>query len=73
MIGLEDLALFRAVPNSVVLYPSDAVSTEKAVQLSLQHKGIVYIRTGRMQVPIIYQNDVEVSVYLKSLKSAKVK
>ncbi len=73
MIGLEDLALFRAIPNSVVLYPSDAVSTEKAVQLSLQHKGIVYIRTGRMQVPIIYQNDVEVSVYLKSLKSAKVK
>ena len=62
MIGLEDLALFRAVPNSVVLYPSDAVSTEKAVQLSLQHKGIVYIRTGRMQVPIIYQNDIEVSV-----------
>jgi transketolase len=61
MIGLEDLALFRAVPNSVVLYPSDAVSTEKAVQLSLQHKGIVYIRTGRMQVPIIYQNDTEVS------------
>jgi transketolase len=73
LIGLEDLALFRAIPNSVVLYPSDAVSTEKAVQLSLQHKGIVYIRTGRMQVPIIYQNDVEVSVYLKSLKSAKVK
>ncbi len=57
---MEDLALFRAVPNSVVLYPSDAVSTEKAVQLALQHKGIVYIRTGRMQVPILYQNETEV-------------
>ena len=31
LIALEDLAMFRAIPNSIVLYPSDAISTEKAV------------------------------------------
>jgi len=30
-MALEDLAMFRAIPNSIVLYPSDAISTEKAV------------------------------------------
>jgi len=30
-MALEDIAMFRAIPNSVVLYPTDAVSTEKAV------------------------------------------
>lgn len=53
-MGLEDLAMFRSVPNSVVLYPSDAVSTEKAVELVANYTGISYIRTGRMAVPIQY-------------------
>ncbi len=53
-MGLEDLAMFRTVLNSVVLYPSDAVSTEKLVQEAAGHKGIVYIRTTRKDTPIIY-------------------
>jgi transketolase len=53
-MGLEDLAMFRAVLNSVVLYPSDAVSTERLVEEALKHHGIVYIRTTRMGTPIIY-------------------
>ncbi len=56
-MGLEDLAMFRSVMDSVVLYPSDAVSTEKLVAASAKHKGIVYIRTTRKDTPIIYNNE----------------
>jgi len=58
-MGLEDIAMFRAVLNSVVLYPSDAVSTEKLIERAADHKGIVYIRTTRKETPIIYGNDEE--------------
>ncbi|KAI6183050.1 Transket-pyr domain-containing protein [Aphelenchoides bicaudatus] len=56
-MALEDLALFRAIPDSVVLYPSDAVSAEHAVELVANTVGIAYIRTGRPAVPVIYSND----------------
>jgi transketolase len=41
----------------VVLYPSDAVSTEKLVEEAAKHKGIVYIRTTRKETPLIYKGD----------------
>ena len=53
-MGLEDLAMFRAILDSVVLYPSDAISTEKLVEESARHNGIVYLRTTRKDTPIIY-------------------
>lgn len=53
-MGLEDIAIFRSILGSVVLYPSDAVSTERLVEEAARHKGIVYIRTTRMETPIIY-------------------
>ena len=53
-MGLEDLAMFRAILNSVVLYPSDAVSSDKLVEEAAKHKGIVYIRTTRKETPILY-------------------
>ncbi len=56
-MGLEDIALFRAVLGSVVLYPSDAVSTEKLVEEMTKHQGICYLRTTRMETPILYRND----------------
>jgi transketolase len=56
-MGLEDIAMFRALLNSVVLYPSDAVSTEKLVEEAAKHNGIVYIRTTRKDTPIIYNKD----------------
>ncbi len=58
-MGLEDIAMFRAVLNSVVLYPSDAVSTERLVERAAEHNGIVYIRTTRKETPVIYGNDDE--------------
>lgn len=56
-MGLEDLALFRATPESLVLYPSDAVSTWRAVELAARHQGLAYIRTGRPKSPLIYGAD----------------
>ncbi len=53
-MGLEDIAMFRSVLNCVVLYPSDAVSTEKLVEEAARHKGMVYIRTTRENTPILY-------------------
>ncbi len=56
-MGLEDIAMFRTLLDSVVLYPSDAVSTEKLVEEMARHEGIAYIRTTRMNTPVIYRND----------------
>jgi transketolase len=56
-MGLEDLAVFRAIGGSTVLYPSDAISTERLVELALEQKGIVYIRTSRPETPILYSAD----------------
>jgi transketolase len=56
-MALEDLAMFRAIPNAVVFYPSDAVSTEKLVGLAADHEGMVYIRTSRPKNPVFYPNE----------------
>lgn len=56
-MGLEDLALFRALPNSVVLYPTDAVSAEYATQLAANFDGITYTRVSRPNTPVIYANN----------------
>ena len=56
-MGLEDLAMMRAVVGSTVLYPSDAVSTEKLVEQMALAKGVCYLRTSRPKTPVIYKND----------------
>lgn len=53
----EDLALMRTIPGMVVLNPSDDVEAKAAVKAALDHKGPVYIRFGRLAVPVI--NDRE--------------
>ncbi len=53
-MGLEDLALFRAVPGSTVLYPCDGVSSEKLTETAARTPGIVYLRTSRPKTPVIY-------------------
>jgi transketolase len=56
-MGLEDLAMMRAIAGSTVLYPSDAVSAEKLVEQMALAKGICYLRTSRPKTPVIYKND----------------
>ncbi|KAL7837082.1 hypothetical protein SRHO_G00267930 [Serrasalmus rhombeus] len=61
-MGLEDLAIFRALPTSTVFYPSDGVSTEKAVELAANTKGVCYIRTSRPESNIIYNSNEDFHV-----------
>jgi len=53
-MGLEDLALFRAVHGSVVLYPCDANQTAALVDALAATRGIGYLRTTRGSTPVIY-------------------
>jgi transketolase len=56
-MALEDLAMMRALVKATVLYPSDAVSAERAVETAARTEGIVYIRTSRPKTPVLYAND----------------
>jgi transketolase len=54
-MALEDIALMRALPESVVLYPSDGVATAALVkEMASYDRGISYLRTTRMATPVIY-------------------
>jgi transketolase len=53
-MALEDIAMFRAVHGSTVLYPSDANQTAKLVALSADNPGITYLRTTRADTGVIY-------------------
>lgn len=56
-MGLEDIAMMRAIAGSVVLYPSDAVCAEKLVDQMVAHKGICFLRTSRPKAPVLYPNE----------------
>ena len=71
-MGLEDIAMFRTLLVSVVLYPSDGISTEKLVEKAAAHFGNVYIRTTRMDTPIIYSKEDDFKIGgSKVLKESK--
>lgn len=61
-MALEDIAMFRAVPTATVFYPSDAVSTERAVEIAANTKGICFIRTSRPENSVIYNNNEEFKI-----------
>lgn len=61
-MGLEDIALFRSLWGSVVLYPSDAVSTYKLVSAMAQHRGLAYLRTTRKETPVLYEPHEEFAI-----------
>ena len=50
---LEDIGLMRTIPGMIVLNPSDAVEAKAAVEAALNVNGPVYLRFGRMAVPVI--------------------
>jgi len=52
---VEDVALMRALPNTTVLVPSDAVQTDAAVRACVEHLGPLYMRLGRPAVPLVYE------------------
>lgn len=56
-MGLEDLASFRAIHGSTVLYPSDATSAAALVEAMADRGGITYMRTTRGATPTLYRPD----------------
>jgi transketolase len=54
-MALEDLAMFRGVPNCTVLYPCEAMSMTRLMALAASLRGLVYLRTSRPKTPVIYQ------------------
>ena len=54
--SVEDMALMRSLPGMVVLSPADAVETEKAVMAAAKYEGPVYIRLGRLNIPVLFDD-----------------
>jgi transketolase len=61
-MALEDIAMFRAVHGSTVLYPSDANQTAKLVTLAADNAGITYLRTTRADTDVLYPADTEFEI-----------
>lgn len=53
----EDIALMRTIPGMVVINPADDVEARAAVKAAIEHDGPVYLRFGRLAVPVINDND----------------
>jgi transketolase len=53
-MALEDMAMFRAIHGAAVLYPADAVCTERLVESMARRPGICYLRTSRPKTAVIY-------------------
>ena len=53
---LEDIALMRSIPNMVVINPADDIEAMQAVKAAIDHDGPVYMRFGRVAVPVINDN-----------------
>lgn len=62
-MGLEDIAMMRTLPGSVVLYPCDAVSTQALVrEMHSYDDGITYLRTTRAPTPVIYESGAKFTI-----------
>lgn len=58
----EDIALMRTIPGMVILNPADAVEARLAVKAAIDYNGPVYLRFGRMAVPVIYGDDYKFEI-----------
>lgn len=53
----EDIALMRTIPGMTIINPADDIETKKAVRAALEMDGPVYMRFGRMPVPVVTSED----------------
>lgn len=52
--AVEDIGIMRSIPNMTVICPADAVETRAAVKAAIEYNGPVYLRLGRLGVPVLY-------------------
>lgn len=60
--SVEDIALMRAIPGMVVLSPADATETKKMVFAAAEYDGPVYIRMGRLNVPVLFDDSYDFQI-----------
>ncbi len=53
---LEDLGIMRTLPNMIVINPADDTEAKAAVEAAIKHNGPVYLRFGRLAVPVLYDD-----------------
>lgn len=58
----EDFALMRTIPGMVVMCPADDVEAKAAVKAAYEHKGPVYLRFGRLAVPVFHEENLEFQI-----------
>ena len=73
----EDIALMRTIPGMVIINPSDDVEAKAAVKAAYEYKGPVYLRFGRLAVPVIndtpeYQFEIGKAISLKQGKDVTI-
>ena len=55
----EDFALMRSIPGMTVICPADDIEAKAAVKAAYEHKGPVYLRFGRLAVPVFHSEDYQ--------------
>ncbi|MEA4900991.1 transketolase family protein [Desulfitobacterium sp.] len=55
--AIEDVAIMRALPNMTVLVPADGEETRQAIYAAAKYQGPVYIRMGRLAVPMLFDEN----------------
>ncbi|MBO5495392.1 MAG: transketolase family protein [Eubacterium sp.] len=58
----EDFALMRSIPGMVVICPADDVEARQAVKAAYKHEGPVYLRFGRLAVPVFHNDDYKFEI-----------
>ena len=54
---LEDIGIMRTLPNMIIINPADAVEARAAVKAAIEHNGPVYLRFGRLPVPVLFDEN----------------
>ncbi len=60
--SVEDVALMRSIPGMTVLCPADAVETEKMIFAAAEYEGPVYVRLGRLNIPVLYNDSYKFEI-----------
>ena len=58
----EDFALMRSIPGMVVMCPADDVEAKAAVKAAYEYKGPVYLRFGRLAVPVFHDEGMQFAI-----------
>jgi transketolase len=58
----EDFALMRSIPGMTVICPADDVEAKAAVKAAYHHNGPVYLRFGRLAVPVFHSEDYKFEI-----------